>query len=97
MNSHIIGVLPATIATITLVILARKTPALSLKLRNLTKYITVILVSQILLGIATFYLHLQVEPLTVAHHTMGAALFGMLITFTVYTLRDEDTTISLLN
>ncbi len=88
MNSHIVGVLPATIATTVLVILARKTPALSVKLRNLTKYITIILISQILLGIATFYLHLQVEPLTIAHHTMGASLFGILIAFTIYTHRD---------
>lgn len=89
MNSHLLGVLPATITTILLVILARKTPALSVKLRNLTKYITIILISQILLGIATFYLHLRVEPLTVAHHTMGAALFAILIAFTIYTRRDN--------
>lgn len=89
MNSHLIGVLPSTVATTLLVILAKKTAALSIKLRNLTKYIAIILISQILLGIATFYLHLQVEPLTVAHHTMGAALFAILIAFTVYTYRDN--------
>jgi len=88
MNSHIIGVVPATIANIVLVFLATKTPALSIKLRNLTKYIIIILTSQIILGIATFYLHLQVEPLTIAHHTMGALLFGILVAFTIYTRRD---------
>ncbi len=88
MNSHIIGVFPATIACLTLVILAWKTPALTVKLRNLTKYIGLMVISQILLGIATFYLHLQVETLTVAHHTMGAALFGILIAFSVFAGKD---------
>jgi len=88
MNSHIIGVFPATIATLTLIILAWRTPALSLKLRKLTKYIALILVSQILLGITTFYLHLQVEPLTIAHHTMGAGLLGILVAFSVFAKKD---------
>lgn len=89
MNSHIIGVFPATIATLTLVILAWRTPALSLKLRELTKFIALILVSQILLGIATFYLHLQIEAITIAHHTMGAGLFGLLVTFSVFAKKDK--------
>ncbi|WP_066344374.1 heme A synthase [Geminocystis sp. NIES-3708] len=89
MNSHIIGIFPATIATMALIILAWRTPALSLELRKLTKYIALILVSQILLGIATFYLHLQVEPLTIAHHTMGAGLFGILIAFSVFAKKDD--------
>jgi len=61
---------------------------LSQKLRNLTKYIALVLFSQILLGVATFYLHLQVEPLTIAHHTMGAVLFGILISFTIIARKD---------
>lgn len=89
MNSHIIGVFPATIATLTLVIVSWQTPALSLKLRILTKYIALILVSQILLGVATFYLHLQVEPLTIAHHTMGGTLLGILIAFSVFAKKDS--------
>jgi heme a synthase len=89
MNSHIIGVFPATIATLTLVILAWRTPALSLKLRELTKFIALILISQILLGIGTFYLHLQVETLTIVHHTMGAGLFGLLVTFSIFAKKDK--------
>lgn len=89
MNSHIMGVFPATIACLTLIVLAWRTPALSLKLRNLIKYMALILFSQILLGIATFYLHLQVEALTIAHHTMGAGLFGILITFTIFAKKDS--------
>jgi cytochrome c oxidase assembly protein subunit 15 len=89
MNSHIIGVFPATISCLVLIFLSWRTPALSEKLRNLTKYISIILLSQILLGVATFYLHLQVELLTIAHHTIGAVLFGILITFTIFARKDS--------
>lgn len=89
MNSHIIGVFPATISCLVLIFFSWRTPALSEKLRNLTKYISLILLSQILLGVATFYLHLQVESLTIAHHTMGAVLFGTLITFTIFARKDS--------
>ncbi|MBE9221750.1 heme A synthase [Cyanobacterium stanieri LEGE 03274] len=90
MNSHIIGVLPPTITTLLVIILSWRTPALAVKLRNLAKIIALLLLSQILLGIATFYLHLQVEPLTIAHHTIGAALFGSLVSFSVFASRDGE-------
>jgi cytochrome c oxidase assembly protein subunit 15 len=48
----------------------------------------ILLILQILLGIATFRLHLQVEPLTVSHQSVGAALLGTLVAFTVLALRD---------
>jgi cytochrome c oxidase assembly protein subunit 15 len=89
MNSHIIGVFPATIATITLVYLARRTPALHPALRNLSHAAAILVILQIILGIATFKLHLQVEPLTVTHHSIGAALCGVLVAFTVFAIRDQ--------
>lgn len=94
MNSHIIGVFPATTACLVVIIWAYRTPALAVKLRNLGKLMAVLLLGQILLGIATFYLHLQVEPLTVAHHTMGAALFGSLVAFSVFAKRDIPSVVS---
>ncbi|WP_069790533.1 COX15/CtaA family protein [Cyanobacterium sp. IPPAS B-1200] len=90
MNSHIIGIFPPTIATLSVIIFSWRTPALAVKLRNLAKIISLLLVSQILLGVATFYLHLQVEPLTIAHHTIGAALFGSLVSFSVFASRDSE-------
>ncbi|HIK37461.1 MAG: heme A synthase [Geminocystis sp.] len=89
MNSHIVGIFPATIATVILVVWASKTPALTPKLRHLSLYIVLTLVLQILLGLATFHFRLQVQPLTVAHHVTGAALFGLLIAFTVFSYRDK--------
>ncbi|MDP5017360.1 MAG: heme A synthase, partial [Dolichospermum sp.] len=47
-----------------------------------------VLISQLLWGVATFRLHLQVEPLTVSHQAIGATLLGTLVVFTVLSLRD---------
>jgi heme a synthase len=89
MNSHMVGVIPPTLATLILVVIAWRTPALHPLLRQLANIAGGLLVLQVLLGVATFWLHLQVEPLTVAHHTVGATLLGTLVAFTVLTLRDR--------
>jgi cytochrome c oxidase assembly protein subunit 15 len=92
MNSHLWGVLPATLSVLLLGFFAWRTPALHPVLRKLA-YLTLILVAlQVILGVATFTLHLQVEPLTVAHHTTGATLLGTLVCFTVLGLRDTRST-----
>lgn len=88
MNSHIIGVVPATLATLTVVFIAWRTPALHPTLRKLAWIVGGVVLLQVLLGVATFYLHLQVEPLTVTHHTVGAALFVTLVTLTTLGMRD---------
>lgn len=87
MNAHILGVVPPTIATITLVWVAWKTPGLNKNLKTLANAIAVLVSLQILLGVATFRLHLQVEPLTVTHQAVGASLLGVLIAFTVLAIR----------
>lgn len=89
MNSHLLGVIPATLSTLTLLIMSWRTSQLSPLLRQLTLGIAITLVIQILLGIGTFYLHLQVEPLTVTHQAVGATLLGMLVAFTVFAWRDR--------
>jgi len=89
MNSHIAGVVPATLATLTLVVMVWRTPALHQLLRRLAQIAVGLLILQVVLGIATFWLHLQVEPLTVAHQAIGAALLGTLVSFTVLAWRDQ--------
>lgn len=89
MNSHLAGVVPATLATVAVVILAWRTPALHPRLRTLSYWTGGLLVTQIALGIATFRLHLQVEPLTVSHQAVGAALLGILVAITVFAWRDQ--------
>lgn len=90
MYSHIVGVVPPTVATLIVVFLAWRTPALHPALRHLANMAGGLLVLQILLGVATFRLHLQIEPLTVAHQTVGAALLGVLVGFTVLAIRDRN-------
>jgi len=89
MNAHILGVVPPTLATVTVVWLASQTPGLNSQLRILANTAAGLLILQILLGIATFRLHLQVEPLTVTHQAVGASLLGVLIAFTVLAMRDS--------
>lgn len=88
MNSHILGVFPPTVATLALVIWAWRTPALHPTLRRLASFAGGLVILQILLGVATFKLRLQVEPLTIAHQTIGALLLGSLVWFTVLAFRD---------
>ena len=94
MNSHIIGVFPPTIVTLALVWLARRTPGLHSALRKLVNLAAALVGLQILLGIATFKLHLQVEPLTVTHQAVGATLLGVLVAFSVLAFRDAKTNLA---
>ncbi len=89
MNAHILGVVPPTLATVALVWFARRTPGLHRSLRILANAAAAIVSLQILLGFATFKLHLQVEPLTVTHQAVGASLLGVLVAFTVLAIRDK--------
>lgn len=91
MHSHIAGVLPPTLATVALTFLALRTPALHPLLRKLAHYAGGLLLLQIILGVATFWLHLQIEPLTIAHQTVGASLLGVLVAFTVLGWRETST------
>jgi cytochrome c oxidase assembly protein subunit 15 len=88
-KSHIIGVVPATLSTLVLIIWAWRTPALNPALRKLANLSGGLVLLQSLLGVATFKLHLQVEPLTVSHQAIGAALLGVLVVFTVLAFRDR--------
>ncbi|MEM1167620.1 MAG: heme A synthase [Cyanobacteria bacterium P01_H01_bin.35] len=88
MNSHIFGVVPPTLATLTLVVMARRTSALHPLLRKLANWAGLLVLAQICLGVMTFRLRLQIELLTVSHQAVGAALLGTLVAFTVIAWRD---------
>jgi cytochrome c oxidase assembly protein subunit 15 len=88
MNSHLLGVVPATLATLLLVGVALRTPALHPSLRKLAIAAGSLVALQAVIGVATYRLHLQVEPLTVTHQAVGAALLGVLTVFTVVARRD---------
>ncbi len=88
MYAHIFGLIPPTVATLALVFVSWRTPALHPALRKLANLAGGLLILQIILGFATYRLHLQVEPLTVTHQLIGASLLGTLIVFTVLAVRD---------
>lgn len=89
LRSHVMGVAPAAIAVLVVIIGVWRTPALPTVLRTLGLAIIGLLIAQVALGIATFYVHLQIELLTVAHQAIGAALLGMLVCFGVLGWRDR--------
>jgi heme a synthase len=88
MYGHIFGLIPPTVAILAVVFVSWRTPALHPALRQLANSSGLLLGLQILLGIATFRLHLQVEPLTVLHQAIGATLLGTLTVFSVFAIRD---------
>lgn len=88
MNSHLLGIVPTCLTVLGLTLAVWRTPALSYALRWLANLVSSVLAFQLLIGITTFRLRLQVEPLTILHHTLGAVLLGSLTCFTVLALRD---------
>ncbi|MGD1898426.1 MAG: heme A synthase [Phormidesmis sp.] len=97
MNTHIGGVVPPTVAVALLVFSVWRTPALNKHLRVLANSAGLLVLLQIALGVATLKLRLQVETLTVCHQTIGAALLGCLLSFTVLALRDSRAQLKQLN
>lgn len=83
MNSHIVGVIPATVATLLVVgstwMLKKSLPK---PLKACGHLAATCLVAQVTLGITTYKMHLQLEALTVAHQAVGALLLGSLVAFT---------------
>ncbi|MGA1474935.1 MAG: COX15/CtaA family protein [Prochlorothrix sp.] len=88
-NSHLIGVVPATIASLVLVVWAWRSPGLHPWLRALQNLAGFALIGQVLIGVAAFKLRLQVEPLTVSHQLVGAVLLGALMAFSLLAWRDR--------
>ncbi len=93
MNSHLIGVIPATLSCVAVVIYIWRSADLPKYYRTFANIVGGLLVLQILLGTATFKLHLQVETLTVAHQSIGAMLLGALVVVTGLLWRSSNSTL----
>lgn len=87
MNNHIIGVVPATLSCMVTIVAIWRNPSSQQACRNLVAIVGGLLIGQVLLGTATFRLHLQVETLTVAHQSIGALLLGTLVVLTTWLWR----------
>lgn len=88
-NTHIAGVVPASLSILAVIFLTWRTAALQPVLRQLAYTAGLLLALQVLIGIATYSLHLQIEPITVLHQAVGAALLGTLVAFTGLAWRDR--------
>jgi heme a synthase len=82
MNSHLLGVIPATVSIVVLLLLLWRSPAIDPILCWLGWAVGGLLTLQMGLGLSTFYLHLQFALLTVSHQAIGALLLGTLVVFT---------------
>jgi cytochrome c oxidase assembly protein subunit 15 len=83
LNTHLLGVIPATIASIAVVVMSWLTKMIQPSLRRIASVAGLLVIAQVAIGYATYKLHLQVEPLTIAHQATGSALLGSLVCFTV--------------
>jgi cytochrome c oxidase assembly protein subunit 15 len=83
LNTHLVGVIPATIASIAVVVMSWLTKIIQPSLRRIASVAGLLVIAQVAIGYATYKLHLQVEPLTIAHQATGSALLGSLVCFTV--------------
>jgi heme a synthase len=83
LNAHLIGVIPATIASVALVTTAWLSKQIAPVLRKVATIAGLLVIVQVAIGYATYKLHLQVEPLTIAHQATGSALLGTLVCFAV--------------
>lgn len=87
LNAHLIGVIPATLASVALVLTVLLAKVIAPILRFLGSLASLLVIAQVAIGYATYKLHLQVEPLTIAHQATGSALLGTLVCFTVLAFR----------
>ncbi|WP_298615596.1 heme A synthase [uncultured Thermosynechococcus sp.] len=88
LNSHLIGVVPATLSVLSVVIVAWRSPALAPLLRQLSFLLLPLVGLQVALGWSTLQLKLQVPALTVAHQVIGATLLGLLVAISALAWRD---------
>lgn len=88
MNSHLLGVAPATLAVLLVAVATSwRRQQIPRILKRLGHGSVVLLLAQVGVGILTYRYRLQVEPLTVAHQMIGAALLACLLGFTVLAWR----------
>ncbi|WP_017327281.1 heme A synthase [Synechococcus sp. PCC 7336] len=92
MNAHLLGIIPASLAALTVAIATWLTPDKTPLLDRLSQLAGLLLATQLAVGSATFRLHLQVEPLTVTHQAVGAALLGTLLAYTLVAWRSRAAT-----
>jgi cytochrome c oxidase assembly protein subunit 15 len=80
---HLLGLIPATLVTLGVGVITLRQKRVVPGLGRLGHWVLMLLALQIGVGVATYQLRLQVEPLTVTHQAVGALLLGSLVVLTV--------------
>jgi heme a synthase len=83
MNNHLFGVIPVTVLVVAIAGWGWRSKSLNRSCRILSLVSVGLLMGQVAIGVGTYRLHLQVEPLTVAHQSVGALLLGVMVALTV--------------
>jgi heme a synthase len=96
LNAHLIGVIPATLASVAVVITAWLSKEIAPVLRRVATIAGLLVILQVAIGYGTYKLHLQVELLTIAHQATGSALLGTLVCFAVLAFIPSSQTKSLI-
>ncbi|WP_448380715.1 COX15/CtaA family protein [Gloeomargarita sp.] len=86
---HLLGVIPATLASLAVGVVAWRQGRVAPWLGRWGQGVLVLLALQLGVGVATYQLRLQVEPLTVMHQAVGALLLGSLVALTTWLQRTK--------
>jgi heme a synthase len=89
LHNHLWGVVPASLGVLVLAILVWRQSNLHPLLPRTSLAAVLILGFQVLLGVSTLRLKLQIPAVTIAHQAMGALLLGCLVAFSVLALRER--------
>jgi heme a synthase len=87
LHNHLYTAIPASLSVLWCAFQVWRSLAMGSQLRGLLLLLLGLLSLQVLIGVSTLRLHLQVEWLTVSHQAVGAALLGTLLVLSVLTWR----------
>jgi len=90
MNNHLFGIIPVCTLVVAVGVWGWYGKSIDSLFKKLGLLGIGCLGLQVAIGVATYRLHLQVEPLTIAHQSVGALLLGSMIVLTVLGFRSHN-------
>ncbi|AFY73041.1 uncharacterized protein required for cytochrome oxidase assembly [Synechococcus sp. PCC 7502] len=97
MNNHLLGIIPVCLSVLAIGFWCAYSKSIDSTVKAMGAVAVVFLFMQVAIGFATYKLHLQVEPLTVAHQSVGALLLGSMIILTVLGFRSQNHSVSVIS
>jgi heme a synthase len=87
LHNHMYTAIPASLSVLWCGVQVWRSLALGSRLQGLLLLVLGLVSLQVLIGVSTLRLHLQVEWLTISHQVVGAGLLGTLLVLSVFTWR----------